>query len=262
MVITQNLDEIFIVTGQFAEVAYCGRIINVDFLFDNIDTLLRPDFLLEGYTALRGAVLVSHFKGSIADLPAYVVYRPSTKQLIVGISGTTSMKHAYHDLRTTKARHPSGRGLVHSGFWSLYQGIKPTVLDAIATGLKEHDVEEVAITGHSMGGSVSYLLAIDLLSTGSVNDTALPPSFTVAVFGAPRTGNSALVDHWCELVDAFRKEHGQNTFKEYSVKAYNDGLSTAHARSRSKLIACVYRGTFSPTIWLWISPLYSGAYVP
>jgi hypothetical protein len=138
MVITQNLDEIFIVTGQFAEVAYCGRIINVELrlLFDNIDTLLRPDFLLEGYTAIRGAVLVSHFKGSIADLPAYVVYRPSTKQLIVGISGTTSMKHAYHDLRATKARHPSGRGLVHSGFWSLYQGIKPTVLDAIATGLR------------------------------------------------------------------------------------------------------------------------------
>jgi pimeloyl-ACP methyl ester carboxylesterase len=233
MVITQTFDETFIGTGQFAEAAYCGRIINVDFLLDNIDTLLRPDFLLEGYTALRGAVLVSHFKGSVADLPVYVVYRPSTKQLIVGISGTTSMKHAYHDLRTTKHRHPSGHGLVHSGFWSLYQGIKPTVLDALARGLTEHDVEEVAITGHSMGGSVSHLLAIDLLSTGSVNNTHLPPSFTIAVFGTPRTGNSALVDHWHELVDRFRKEHGQDAFKDYSVKAYNDGLSLTQEAYRN-----------------------------
>lgn len=215
--------------------AYSGRIVTMDFLLDNIDTLLQPDFLLEGYTALRGAVVISHFKGLVAELPGYVVYRPSTKQLIVGISGTSSIKLAVHDLRTLKVRHPSGRGEVHAGFWSLYQGIKPTVLDAIAKGLKEHNVQEIAFTGHSMGGSVSYLLAMDLLAAGSAKNAPLPPSLKIAVFGAPRTGSPALVKYWWELVDAFQNVHGQDSLTEYSVKAYNDGLFVCHV-SGSKLI--------------------------
>jgi Lipase (class 3) len=189
----------------------------------NIETLLQPDFPLEGYAALRGAVVISHFKGRIANLPGYVVYRPSTKQLIVGLSGTSSMKLAFHDVRTLQRRHPSGRGKVHAGFWSLYEGVKPAVLEAIATGLKEHDVKEIALTGHSMGGSVLYLLAIDLLTAGSAKNAPLPSSFKIAVFGTPRAGCPALVKYWWELVDTFRNVHGQDALKEYSVKAYNDG---------------------------------------
>ena len=188
----------FVDIGQFAEAAYSGRIVTMDFLLDNIETLLQPDFLLEGYTGLRGVAVISHFRGRVADLPGYVVYRQSTKQLIVGISGTSSIKLAVQDLRTFKVRHPSGRGDVHAGFWSLYEGIKPTVLDAIAKGLKEHDIEEIALTGHSMGGSVSYLLAMDLLAAGKVNGTSLPPGLKIAVFGAPRTGSPALVKYWWE----------------------------------------------------------------
>jgi hypothetical protein len=65
----------FVVTGQFAEVAYSGRIISLHFVLRNIETLLEPNFLLDGYTALRGAVMVSYFKGRVAELPGYVVYR-------------------------------------------------------------------------------------------------------------------------------------------------------------------------------------------
>lgn len=232
--------------GQFAEAAYSGRVITIDSLLNNIEVLLKPDFPLQGYTALRGAVVISHFKGRVAELPGYVVYRPSTKQLIVGISGTSSIKLAFHDLRTLKDRHPSGRGEVHSGFWSLYEGIKSTVLDAIAKGLKEHDVEEIALTGHSMGGSVSYLLAMDLLAAGSVNDAPLPRILKIAVFGAPRTGSPALVKYWWELVDKFQNVHGQGALAEYSVKAYNDGSFVPYVRSGSKLIILLGVPTLPP----------------
>jgi hypothetical protein len=86
-----------------------------------------------------------------------------------------------------------------------------------------------------MGGSVSYLLAIDLLAAGGANSIPLPPRFKIAAFGAPRAGNQSLVKYWWELVDTFRDVHGHDSLKEYSVKAYNDGQFLPHARKDSKL---------------------------
>jgi hypothetical protein len=112
---------------------------------------------------------------------------------------------------------------VHAGFWSLYQGIKASTLDAIQRGLREYDVSELVITGHSMGGSISYLLMLDLLIDG---DMLLPGlSLMIAVFGVPRSGNSELVALWRQLVDAYQKKNGTASIREYSVKAYNDGDS-------------------------------------
>ncbi|GLB42277.1 putative lipase (class 3) [Lyophyllum shimeji] len=210
------------VLGQFAEAAY--SVVPLDFLFKNVATLLQPDFPLEGYDALHDAALVSSVEGRTGHLPAYVAYRRSTKQLIVATSGTSTVELALHDLRALKHRHPSRRGHVHSGFWSLYQGIKPKILDAIKKGLQEHHVEELVITGHSMGGSISYLLCMDLLADDS--NTPLPAGLglKLAVFGAPRTGDASLAEYWCELVSAYRKLHGLDKMTEYSVKAYNDGV--------------------------------------
>ncbi|KAF5376720.1 hypothetical protein D9615_007803 [Tricholomella constricta] len=134
--------------GQFAEVAY--SMVPLDFLFQNITTLLERDFPLEGYHTLQDAILVSSVEGSVGHLPSFVVYRPSIKQLVVAISGTSSVELALHDLRALKHRHPSQRGYAHSGFWALYKGIKSLLLDAIRKGLEGHEVTELAITGHSI----------------------------------------------------------------------------------------------------------------
>ncbi|KAG5634763.1 hypothetical protein H0H81_000857, partial [Sphagnurus paluster] len=208
-------------TGQFAEVAYST--VPVEFLLRNLTTLLEPNFPLEGYHALQDVTLVSAFKGTVGNLPGYLVYRPLLKQLVVATSGTSSVKLALHDLRALKHRHPSERGNVHSGFWDLYQGVKPAIFAAVRKGFAEYDVTEIVITGHSMGGSISYLLCLDLLS----GDGGLLPSgvaLKLAVFGSPRTGDASLVEYWRELVAAYQKSHGLDTFKEYSVKAYNDGV--------------------------------------
>ncbi|KAF8068975.1 Alpha/Beta hydrolase protein [Lyophyllum atratum] len=208
--------------GQFAEIAY--SIVPLEFLVQNITTLMQPNFPLEGYDALQNVVMVSSVEGSVGHLPAFVVYRPSTKQLVIAPSGTSTLQLALHDLRTLKHRHPSRRGHVHSGFWSLYQGIKPVLLDAIKKGIREHEVSELVITGHSMGGSISYLLCMDLLA-GESNLLLSPGlSLKLAVFGAPRTGDASLVEYWRELVAAYQKLNGSDKITEYSVKAYNDGV--------------------------------------
>ncbi|PPQ84900.1 hypothetical protein CVT25_004568 [Psilocybe cyanescens] len=206
--------------GQFAEVAYSA--VPTQFLLDNFDKLKKPGYPLEHYDALSHVTLVDSFRGSFAALPVYVVYRPSTNQLVVSVSGTSSAKHALQDLRVLKTPHPSDRGSVHSGFWALYQGIRSSVLRAIRQGITSHSPNELVLTGHSMGGSICYLLGIDLLA----NDDYLVPRLRLklAVFGCPRAGDAELVNYFREQVAAFRKREGVNSFTEYSVKGYNDGV--------------------------------------
>jgi hypothetical protein len=77
---------------------------------------------------------------------------------------------------------------------------------------------------------------MDLLAADSANNNPLPPRLKIAVFGAPRTGNLALVKYWWELVATFRNVHGRDSLAEYSVKAYNDGQFDLQARNRLALI--------------------------
>ncbi|KAJ4000666.1 Alpha/Beta hydrolase protein [Lentinula boryana] len=209
--------------GQFTELAYTNAV-PVEFLFKNLNILMRSQFPLQGYDALDGSVLVSEFFGKVAHLHGYVVYRPRTKQLVVATSGTSSAIQAIQDLRTLWHRHKSHRGLVHSGFWKLYKGIRSFILEGIRKGFEEHeDIEELVITGHSMGAAVSYILLLDQIL---VSDDILPANLPIKLvaFGSPRPGDANLARYYQELIGTYRGKYGDAAFSEYLVKAYNDGV--------------------------------------
>ncbi|KAJ7100008.1 Alpha/Beta hydrolase protein [Mycena belliarum] len=209
--------------GQFAEIAYSANAIPTEFIFDNMTSLLEPDFPLEEYPCLRGAVLISAFKGTVADLPGYIAYQPHTKQLVVAFSGTWSGMQALYDVHALKHRHPSRHGRVHSGFWQLYKGVKAFAFGGIRKGLAEHEVEEIVITGHSMGGTVSQFLLLDILRDENLVSAGSIP-LKLVVFGAPRCGTNNLANYWQELLAKRRKQYGDASISEYSVKTYNDGV--------------------------------------
>lgn len=215
--IQQELAEI----GQFAEVAY--SVLPPEYVFAHVDVLRRAGFPLEGYDALPGTSLVLSFRGDVADLPGYVVYVPPRRRLIVAFSGTATVRHALYDVNFRKIRHPLGRRCaVHAGFWKLYQGVKQKALEGIDRGMKEFEVAELVLTGHSMGGAVAYLLALDLLVEASESLGGL--HITIAAFGAPRVGNAALVQTWRDVVQSRRGKGGERVVREYAVKAFNDGV--------------------------------------
>jgi len=208
----------------FAEVAYSA--VPVEFLFEHFSLLRQPGYPLETYEALHNTVLVASFRGTSASLPIFIVYRPLLCQLVVAVSGTSSIKHALQDLRVLRCSHPSGHGTVHTGFWNLYQDIKAQAITEIQKGIADHPVREVVLTGHSMGGSIAYLLCLDLLADHQMWLKNLNINIKMAVFGSPRAGDVALVEYFRELSASYQKTHvqGQDAFEEYSVKGYNDGV--------------------------------------
>ncbi|KAJ3554549.1 hypothetical protein NM688_g3047 [Phlebia brevispora] len=208
--------------GQFAEVAYSR--LELAYVFEHLDMLSKPSFPLEVCDALSGTILVSSFLGRTAKVPAYVAYRPSTRQLIIAFAGTMTALHALYDVRFSKHKHPAGLGcMVHKGFWKLYKGCRVSAIEGIKKGLAEHDVVELVITGHSLGGALSSLLAFDLL-VGTTFERLLPPNVGVKIvgFGSPRVGNTKLVQLWRDKIKA-HSEKGRR-IQEYLVKAYNDGV--------------------------------------
>lgn len=178
---------------------------------------------MENHDALHNAVLVDSFRGTFTNLTVAIVYRPLLSQLVVAMSGTSSIKQALQDLRVFRCPHPSGRGTVHAGFWTLYQDINAQAITGIQKGVADHSVREIILTGHSMGGSIAYLLCLDLLADHQAWLKNLNINIRVAAFGPPRTGDAALVEYFQELSLSYQTVQGQDAFKEYSVKAYNDG---------------------------------------
>lgn len=146
----------------------------------------------------------------------------------MGISGTKTLTQVIYDLRSLMCAHPSGRGKAHTGFWAMYQGLEAPLLEALRKGLDEHDVQKIAFTGHSMGGAIAYFLVLDIITDASLLDRALPP-ITLAAFGSPRAADQGLANYWHEAASDYRTAHGEQSLLEYSVKAYNDGMSWPHS---------------------------------
>lgn len=219
--------------SQFAELAY--SVVPIETVFRNFDILSGTGFPLEGYDALKESIFIDAVRGKLADVPAFVAYRWQLKQLVVAFSGTSSFSQALQDMRASKTPYPiarhehrSSQCSVHTGFWKLYEGIGPMTLDVVGRALEKFTVEEIVLTGHSMGGVLCYLLVLDMIGArqGTVFKLASSTALRIVAFGSPRWANEAMAQYWNDTARAYRAEHGEDSLREYSVKGLNDGESS------------------------------------
>lgn len=91
---------------------------------------------------------------------------------------------------------------IHAGFMEQYQIIRPLIHNVI----KEHTtIHKVVCTGHSLGGALSQLCAIDIQF--NFPDTIL----TNISFGSPRVGNKAFMESYNRRVpQSYRFVNGRD----------------------------------------------------
>ena len=74
--------------------------------------------------------------------------------------------------------------MIHSGFTYLYNEVKPQILDTI----KDFDKSQnIVVSGHSLGGSIALITAVELLKEDFNN-------VVVYTMASPRVGNKELAD--------------------------------------------------------------------
>ena len=95
---------------------------------------------------------------------------------------------------------------IHSGFYNAYNSVADDVYDIILSLLSNHSNAAVELTGHSLGGALAAIGALDLVLN---HDTSVMPSY-VYTYGAPRFGDDLLAQFYQETVvnRTFRVTHG------------------------------------------------------
>ncbi|KAL2916242.1 hypothetical protein HK105_204333 [Polyrhizophydium stewartii] len=85
---------------------------------------------------------------------------------------------------------------VHGGFQEIYLGVRNTVQTAITDALDKNPGFSVNFVGHSLGGALACLAAVDYLSLHGTSNAA---NTFVYTYGQPRTGNTAWADYFSGL---------------------------------------------------------------
>jgi len=78
---------------------------------------------------------------------------------------------------------------VEKGFYKAYQYLKPDLVNKLNMLKVKYNTNNILLTGHSLGASISTLFAYDILN--DYDDYVLNYLIT---FGSPRTGNSYFVE--------------------------------------------------------------------
>ncbi|KAA8527840.1 hypothetical protein F0562_035291 [Nyssa sinensis] len=149
------------------------------------------------------------------------IWRDSArKRLVVAFRGTEQTR--WKDLRTDLMLVPAGLNperiggdfkqevQVHSGFLSAYDSVRTRIISLIklAVGYIDDPAEplhkwHVYVTGHSLGGALATLLALELSSSQLAKHGAI--SVTMYNFGSPRVGNKKFAEVYNEKVkDSWR----------------------------------------------------------
>ncbi|CAI5960721.1 unnamed protein product [Closterium sp. NIES-65] len=149
---------------------------------------------------MRGFHLFQIIVEPTARLQAYVGWDPPSRLIVVAFRGTctSSLRNWIADLEALP-RSLSYPGLrharVHRGFYSAYHftRLRPAVVHAVLFLMTILPGSfRVAFTGHSLGGALATLSALDL----QVSYDLPSPVIQVVTFGSPRVGNAAFAAYF------------------------------------------------------------------
>ncbi|OAJ43473.1 hypothetical protein BDEG_26831 [Batrachochytrium dendrobatidis JEL423] len=151
--------------------------------------------------ATAGTQIVSLIKDptrSRTDMSVgYVGINNQLKTIIVSYRGTMGSVDWRQNLRAVTTliqelyehpkKHIFNEARVHAGFLSEFMRIRDTVARALLMAISLHPEYKIHITGHSKGGTLATLTAVDLYMTHDLPN--IEKKVHLITFGTPRVGN-------------------------------------------------------------------------
>jgi len=144
------------------------------------------------YPEVEPTLIESADKG-FTDTQAAVLNKLNSDRIYLIFRGTDKSIDWMNNVQFRQQIYPYGDGNTdvrfHQGFMTAYLAVRERLLEALST----FTGQEVVITGHSLGGALATIAALDLqYNFGQANDLR----FIVNTFGAPRVGNLAQVESY------------------------------------------------------------------
>jgi len=128
--------------------------------------------------------------------------------VVIAIRGTEGIKEWVTDAEFLLVTCPflAGAGRTEDGFTAMYKSLgtsaaagSPSVVGALATLPFQQPVSSMTICGHSLGGALATLLALDVAANTTFNNP------TVFTYASPRTGDPAFASTYNQVVkNSFR----------------------------------------------------------
>jgi triacylglycerol lipase len=132
----------------------------------------------------RSYRLIASFKASsFMDSEAWFGFiAESEERIIIAFRGTNTRPEWISNAIARQTPYPflSDSGMVHNGFLNIYRSARKAILSALRK-LPEH--RKLFITGHSLGGALATLCAVDVAANSKFK------SPVVYTYASPRVGN-------------------------------------------------------------------------
>ena len=87
--------------------------------------------------------------------------------------------------------------MVHMGFRKAYQTVENWVIAKTKALAKKHKDSSIKVTGHSLGGALAHLCALQLTQQSLTNE------IIIYTFGQPRVGDKAFAEYSQQQLQTF-----------------------------------------------------------
>jgi triacylglycerol lipase len=143
------------------------------------------------------------------DTQAALLHEVDLNQVILVFRGSESNVDWFNNAQFRQKTYPYGDDSstevrFHRGFMAAYFAVRDRLQDRI----KQYPTATLVVTGHSLGGALATIAALDLQY--NITQHSKQP-LSVYTFGAPRVGNAALVESFSQRVpNSYRFVYGRD----------------------------------------------------
>ncbi|CAK88452.1 unnamed protein product (macronuclear) [Paramecium tetraurelia] len=186
------------------------------------------------------------FENLVSGTKGYIAYNKKESAIVVVFRGSSNIQNWIENISFGKTEYNKAcKCKVHTGFHDAFVSLKPK-LDSLFPGYAtKYPYAAIHVTGHSLGGAMATLYALELAEAGR----------TVGLFtyGSPRVGDPDFYDWFTKYtkITHFRVVNQNDTVPHLPLYAmgfyhqdreiwYHDGTHTVCAATRGEDKTCSY----------------------
>ncbi|KAG9303560.1 hypothetical protein G9A89_018456 [Geosiphon pyriformis] len=169
---------------QYASVAYCDFSVIADW---NCGI---------GCESTPGTRIEKLINSQNSDTQGYIAINDAKNLIVVAFRGTqlNQAKDISTIINILLTEYPGVKGAkVHQGFLNAFQSVKEEIFQIVQSLLNKNPKFNLAIVGHSLGGAIAVLEALDLKQR--ISSLISNQNYFVYTYGQPRIGNTEFANY-------------------------------------------------------------------